>query len=70
MAIDEQIYQCIQQLPISLQAELLSFLQYLLIKAEREERQQWSNLSLHLAMQDMEDQPNLYSLDDIKVQFK
>lgn len=65
MAIDEQIYQCIQQLPISLQAELLSFLHYLLMKVEREERQQWSSLSLHLAMQDMESEPNLYRLGEI-----
>jgi len=69
MAMDEQIYQYIQQLSTAQKAELLDFIQYLLIKAEKDQKKDWSALSLALAMDDMHNEPDLYSLDDIKVVF-
>jgi len=69
MALDERIYQYAQKLPYSLQEELLDFIQYLLMKAEQKERQEWLSLSLSSAIRDMEDEPALYSLADIKVRF-
>ena len=69
MALDEKVYQYTQKLPRSLQKELLNFIQYLLIKAEQQEKQEWSLLSLSSAMRDMEDEPALYSMADIKVRF-
>jgi hypothetical protein len=69
MALDQKIYQYTQKLPPSLQEELLEFIQYLLMKAEQQERREWSSLSLSSAMRDMEDEPALYTLADIKVAF-
>jgi len=69
MTLDEKVYQYAQKLPRSLQKELLNFIQYLLVKAEQQEEQEWSLLSLSSAMRDMEDEPALYSMADIKVRF-
>ncbi len=69
MALDEKVFQSVQKLPRSLQEELLSFIQYLLVKAEQQEKQEWGSLSLSSAMRDMEDEPESYSTADIKVSF-
>jgi len=69
MALDEKVFQYVQRLPRSLQEELLNFIQYLLVKAEQQEKQEWGVLSLSSAMRDMEDEPALYSMGDIKVRF-
>lgn len=69
MTIDETIYQQIQRLPQSLQEELLDFIQFLLIKAEHREKQEWFSLSLASALQDADGEPDLYSPEDIKVMF-
>jgi hypothetical protein len=59
MIVAEGIHQCVQKLPESLQAEVLDFVEYLLLKVERETTHQdehaWPNLSLALAMRGMED---------------
>ncbi len=70
MSLDEQVYQYVQRLPRSLQRELLSFIQYLLVKAAQQEEQDWNSLSLSSAMRDMGDEPALYSIEDIKVMFR
>jgi hypothetical protein len=69
MALDEKVYEYVQKLPRSLQEELLKFIQYLLVKAEQQEKQEWGLLSLSSAMRDMEDEPALYSMADIKIRF-
>lgn len=69
MTLDEKIRQYARKLPYSLQEELLDFVQYLLMKAEQQEKQDWAALSLSSAMRDMEDEPALYSLSDIRVSF-
>ncbi len=69
MTLDEKIHQYAQKLPLSFQEELLDFVQYLLMKAEQQEKQDWTSISLSSAMRDMEDEPVLYSLSDIKVIF-
>ncbi|MEJ5247792.1 MAG: DUF2281 domain-containing protein [Caldilinea sp.] len=69
MTIDEKVYQQLQRLPHSLQEELLDFVQFLLMKAERREKQEWFSLSLSSALRDMDDEPALYDLADIKVIF-
>lgn len=71
MIVAERIYQYAQQLPESLQAEVLDFVEYLLLKVERKTARQdelaWSNLSLSLAMRGMEneDTPD-YTTADMK----
>jgi hypothetical protein len=70
MSLDEQVYQYVQRLPRSLQQELFSFIQYLLVKAAQQEERDWDSLSLSSAMRDMGDEPALYSTEDIKVIFR
>ena len=69
MTLDEKIRQYAQKLPYSFQEELLDFTQYLLMKAEQQEEQDWSAMSLGSAMRDLEDEPVLYNLTDLRVVF-
>lgn len=69
MTLDEKIHRDAQKLPPSLQEELFDFVQYLLMKVEQQEKQDWASFSLSSAMRDMEDEPILYSLSDLKVVF-
>jgi hypothetical protein len=67
----EKIHQHLQELPDSLQGEVLNFIEYLLFKTEQEAVQQevkaWSSLSLIHAMRGMgdEDTPP-YTLEDLQ----
>lgn len=73
MAMTNQIQESVQRLPDSFQAEVLDFVEYLLVKAEREaarhEDEAWLNLSLAMAMRDLDDEPALYTHADLKVVF-
>jgi len=69
MALEEKIYRYLQILPSAFQEELLDFIQYLLMKSERQERQEWSSLALSFAMRGMEDEEPQYTLSDLKVIF-
>lgn len=70
MAVVERIQSSLQKLPPSFQTEVLDFVEYLLAKAEREERAEWSNLSLANAMRGMEDEEMpTYTIADLKVGF-
>lgn len=71
MTIDKEIYRTIQELPTSLQGEVLDFIQYLLAKAEREESEVWANFSLSQALRGTEeDTVPTYELSDLKVIFE
>jgi len=69
MTLDKKIHRYAQKLPYAFQEELFDFVQYLLMKAEQQEKQDWTSLSLSLAMRDMDDEPALYSLSDLRVVF-
>lgn len=69
MTLDEKIHQYTQKLPYSYKEELFDFIQYLVMKAEQQEKQDWASLSLSSAMRNMEDEPTLYSISDIQVSF-
>jgi len=69
MTLDEIIYQYAQKLPYALQEELFDFVQYLLMKAERQKNEEWTPLSLSSAMRDIEDEPALYSISDLRITF-
>lgn len=63
-----------RRLPERLQAEVLDFIEFLLARAEREQEiqdeQEWSDLSLSLAMRGMEDEGSPeYSVSDLKESF-
>jgi hypothetical protein len=69
MTLDEKIYQYVQQLPRSLQEELLDYVEYLVMKAEQQEHQEWQSLSLSSAMRDIEDESVSYTLSDVRESF-
>ena len=69
MTLDEKIQQYVQKLPRSFQEELLDFVEYLVMKAEQQEQQEWSSLSLSSAMRDMGEEQVSYSLSDLRVTF-
>jgi len=73
MLIREQIQEYVVKLPLSFQAEVLDFVEYLIAKAEREgfveENREWSEFSLASAMRGMEDEETSYTLSDLKVVF-
>ncbi|MBI5944872.1 MAG: hypothetical protein HY864_10935 [Chloroflexi bacterium] len=69
MTLEEKIHRYAQKLPLSFQEELFDFVQYLLMKAEQQEKQDWTSLSLSSAMRNMEDEPSLYNTSDIQVFF-
>jgi hypothetical protein len=69
MDIAERLIDNLKTLPESIQAEVLDFMEYLKLKTEREEQKEWSAFSLASAMQGMEDEESLYTLDDIKETF-
>jgi hypothetical protein len=74
MALSDRIQEHVQRLPPSLQAEVLDFVEYLTIKAEKEalerERRDWSSLSLSSAMRGMEDEDaSVYTPSDLTVTF-
>ncbi len=70
MTLDEKIQQYVQKLPRSFQEELLVFVEYLVMKAEQQENQDWGSLSLSAAMRDMEDESVSYSLSDVRESFE
>ena len=69
MTLDEKIQQYVQKLPRSFQEELLDFVEYLVMKAERQEQEEWSSLALSSAMRDMGEEQVSYSLSDLRVSF-
>jgi len=69
MTLDEKIHEYVQKLPRSFQEELLDFVEYLLMKAEQQEKKDWESLSLSSAMRNMEDETVSYSLSDVRVSF-
>jgi hypothetical protein len=69
VTLDEKIYQYVQKLPHSFQEELLDYVEYLLMKAEQQEKKEWGDLSLSSVMRDLEAESASYSLSDIRVTF-
>ncbi len=66
MNLVEKIIKNIQVLPKSKQVEVLDFVEYLRSNVEKQERKDWTDLSLSSAMRGMEDEKSPYSLDDLK----
>lgn len=74
MVMNQKIQDYIEKLPPSFQEEVLDFLEYLLVKAEREsarrEENEWSRMSLESAIRGMEDEPDLYTIADLEVKYE
>lgn len=69
MTLTEAIIKDVQALSESKQAEVLDFVQYLRSKTEKKEIKDWADFSLSAALRGMEEEANLYSLNDIKESF-
>ena len=70
MTIDEKIYRYVQKLPRSFQQELLDYVEYLVMKANQEEKRDWDSLSLSSAMRGMDDETVSYNLSDLQESFE
>ena len=68
MVLSEKIQEYIQKLPPSFQAEPFDYFEFLFATAEREDKE-WSRLSLASAMRGMEDEPEIYTVTDLKVKY-
>lgn len=71
MPITDKIHENVQKLPEPLQSEVLDFVEFLLLKMEREStspaEDDWTNLSLTLAMGGMEEEGGpIYTHDDLR----
>ena len=69
MTLAEKILQKMRLLPEEKQAEVLDFVDFLSQKQAEEENRAWSAFSLASALRGMEDEEELYSLDDLKERF-
>jgi Protein of unknown function (DUF2281) len=70
MTLDEKIHKYVQKLPRSFQEELLDYVEYLVMKADQEEKQDWDSLSLSSAMRGIDDEVVSYSLSDLRESFE
>ena len=70
MTLDEKIYKYVQKLPRSFQEELLDYAEYLVMKADQEEKRDWDAISLSSAMRGMEDETVSYSVSDLWKSFE
>ena len=70
MTLDEKIYKYVQNLPRSFQEELLDYAEYLVMKADQEEKRDWDAISLSSAMRGMEDEIVSYSVSDLWKSFE
>lgn len=68
MGLEEIIIQKVNNLPETEKAEVLDFIEYLKKKAGKKEKK-WSDFSLSSAMRGMEDEPALYSIEDLQESF-
>ena len=74
MTTEEALIQGLKMLPPAARREVLDFTEFLITRAPGEsdaaERREWSELSLAGALGDMQDEPALYDLDDLKERFR
>jgi hypothetical protein len=70
----KEIVERVQRLPEPLQAEVLDFVEFLLTKTSgesgKEEDRRWMGFSLQSAFRGMDDEPELYAVEDLKERFQ
>jgi len=66
MNLSEKISTTVASLPESKQVEVLDFIEYLKLKTEKEESDNWNNFSINSAMRGMENEDSNYSVADLK----
>jgi hypothetical protein len=68
MTVTEQIIEHVRELPVTMQSEILDFIEFLETKTEKRGKlkNEWFDFSLSQAMRDMVSEPSPYSLSDVK----
>jgi hypothetical protein len=66
MNLSEKILTTVTSLPESKQVEVLDFIEYLKLKTEKEENNNWNSFSISSAMRGMENEDSTYSVTDLK----
>jgi hypothetical protein len=66
MNLSEKILATVASLPEAKQAEVLDFVEYLKLKTEKEENNDWNSLSISSAIRGMGNEESNYSLTDLK----
>lgn len=69
MSLAEKIIEKVKLLPKDKQSEILDFIDFLSKKVNEEERKQWSQFSLEMAMRGLETEETLYTVEDIKERY-
>jgi len=69
MSVIEKVAKDLQDLPVSAQAEVVDFVEFLKVKTRNEEHAEWTAVSLAQAMRGMENEPDLYHENDLKEVF-
>ncbi len=74
MTTEEAIVERLRMLPPAARREVLDFTDFLITRVvgdtDATERREWSELSLAGALGDMQYEPELYELDDLKERFR
>ena len=70
MNLSEKILKTVASLPESTQQEMRDFVEYLKIKTEKEENNNWNSFSIASAMRDMENEDSNYVVTDLKETWK
>ena len=60
----------VRELPEELKAEVYDFAAYLLTRQLQEEDRDWQSLSLQQAFRGLEQEEDLYTLDDLRVRWR
>lgn len=66
MTLAERITQELESLPEESQREILNFVEFLKAQAGRREVIDWNRFSLEQALQGLENEPDLYSENDVR----
>jgi hypothetical protein len=69
MSLADKIINNVKALPESKQIEVLDFIKFLRVKADRQKNTQWSDFSLSSAIRGMKNEESPYSLNDLKESF-
>ena len=70
MNLSEKILTTVASLPESKQVEVLDFVEYLKLKMEKEESDNWDSFSIASAMRGMENEDSNYSVADLKEAYR
>ncbi|MCK5784802.1 MAG: DUF2281 domain-containing protein [Desulfobacterales bacterium] len=69
MNLEKEVIEKFKTLPEHKQAEAVDFIDFLQKRAEEREQEGWGQFSLASAMRGMEDEDDLYTIEDLKEKF-